>query len=274
MKISDKKATKKNPAKLAVKSAVGNVSTIDTNILEIFAENFNAALDNNHYPSLNFGRQVEVHKNFSISLTAARKWVMAGSLPDIPNLIKIADKLNVSLDFLFGRIPRYGNEPMVSIPIHSPQGNNNEPLEAFSAIQMEPTWIENGMRMKHNNLSLMLVNSDNMNPTFAEGDIVFVDSSPISDILELEDNGIFLIMAHGRPQIRRIVFNFDKTISLNSDNKEYPMVQLPITAFSINPNDEAPNLKVLGKITWAIHRVGKQAVTQFNSKAKLHPTST
>ena len=240
-------------------------------IVEIFAENFNAALDNNQYPNLHFGRQVEVHKNFGISTSAARKWVMAECLPDIPNLIAIADKLNVSLDFLLGRAPRLSNEPMVSIPIGSSQPNNGEWLEAFSAIQMESTWIENGMRMKHDNLSLMVVSSDNMRPTFSEGDIVFVDASPIEDVCDLEENGIFLIMAHGRPQIRRIVFNFDDTISLNSDNKEYPPVQLPTSTFAINPKDEAPALKILGRITWVIHRVGTQVVTQFDHKTKQPP---
>ena len=249
---TEKKITSNN-------NTAGSTSSYNNQLLKIFAENFNAALDKNQYPILNFGRQTEVHKNFNVSTSAARKWVMAECLPDLPNLIAIADKLNVSLDFLFGRTSMLSVEPMVSIPIRASQTNKGQSLETFSAIQMEPKWIENSMRMKHDSLSLMLVNSDNMRPTFAEGDIVFVDSSPILDIRELEDNGIFLIMAHGRPQIRRVVFNFDETISLNSDNKEYPTVQLPISAFSINQNDEVSSLKILGKITWAIHRVGRQA---------------
>jgi SOS-response transcriptional repressor LexA len=232
-------------------------------LIKTFAENFNVALDINNYPGLHFGRQVEVHKNFNISSSAARKWVMAGCLPDIHNLIEIADKLNVSLDFLFGRAPRLSTEPMVSIPIGTPQVSQGQWLEPFSAIKMEATWIESGMRMKHDNLFLMTVSGDNMSPTLADGDIVFVDASPIKNIRDLEENGIFLIMAHGRPQIRRIVFNFDETITLNSDNKQHPSVQLPINAFSVDAKDDSATLKIIGRIPWAIHRVARHSMSQF-----------
>lgn len=237
---------------------------IEVHKYDVFATNFNAALDASGYPQLHFGRQVEVGKTFGISTSAARKWVMGDCLPDHNNLIMIADTLKVSLDTLFGRSPRLGSEPMVSIPIGGPKNGEGEWLEKFSAIQMEATWLETGMRMQHNDLFLLMVSGDNMSPTLADGDIVFVDATPIKDIQNVEENGIYLIMVHGRTQIRRILLGLDNTITLTSDNKHFPPVTVPVGSFSpTKDKKQPPAMKLIGRIPWTIHRVGRVSKSPF-----------
>lgn len=231
-----------------------------------FAKNLNAALDAAGYPDLHYGRQVEVGKAFGISTSAARKWVMGDCLPDHENLILIADKLNIGLDALFGRAPRLSSEPMVSIPVgaahaFSPGSKNDGPwLDYLSTIQMEASWLETGMRLKHDDLSLMMVTGDNMSPTLSEGDVVFVDAAPDLDIMDVEDNGIYLLMAQGKPQLRRILLGLDDSVTLTSDNKHFPPITVPLIAFRRSNKTGAPKLSIIGRVPWCVHRVSRAAI--------------
>lgn len=230
----------------------------------VFAENFNKALDAAGFPGLHYGRQVAVGQAFDISPSAARKWVMGDCLPDNENLLKIADKLKVGLDTLFGRAPRLGSSPMVDIHICAPaQGAgkaDGDWKESFSAIQMEASWLESGMRLKSDNLFAMMVRGDNMHPTLSDGDTVFVDSTPVTDVQEVEDCGIYLIMAKGRPQIRRIQLGMDNKVTLTSDNRQFPSITVSEQDFQPAAAGKEPTLKILGKISWAMHRVGRTSI--------------
>lgn len=256
------KPTKPKPVK--EKAAKGKAAAKEKPFVErkyaAFAKNFNAVLDANHFPSLHFGRQVEVGKMFGISTSAARKWVLGECLPDHDNLVMICDKLGVSMDTLFGRQERLGVAPMVSIPIGNAQAGSDKWLQPISAMQVEAEFLETGMRMQHNNLFLMKVVGDNMSPTLSDGDIVFVDATPIEGIRSIEENGIYLIMAYARPQIRRIFFGMDETVTLISDNKQFPPVTVPIGAFGSPKSKKPATLKLIGRIPWTIHRVGKASV--------------
>lgn len=226
----------------------------------VFATNLNATLDAAGYPPVHHGRQVVLGQNFGISTSAARKWLTGDCLPDYDNLILIADKLNVGLDSLFGRSPRLSGAPLVTIPIGTAmQGDMLQPgkvIDPFSALQMEAEWIETGMRLKHNNLVLMTVSGDNMNPTLADGDTVFVDTTPVKDIHSIEENAIYVIMTKGRQQIRRIQIGLDDNITLSSDNKHFPPVTVPISYF-VQSREKPAQIQIIGHIPWAIHRVSR-----------------
>lgn len=256
-----RRKTRKSPSK---------IEEVVVHKYEEFARNFNAALDAAGYPDLHYGRQVAIGRDFGISTSAARKWVMGDCLPDHENLIMIADRLNVGLDALFGRTPRISQEPMVSIPfggVIAPCNDANaadavEWIEKLSTVQMEASWLESWMRLKHNDLFLMKVEGSNMSPTLAGGDIVFVDSSPIKDVLDIEDNGIYLIMAKGKPQLRRILLGFDEVVTLVSDNKHFPPISVPLTAFQPGSKAAKPVLTILGKVPWCVHRVSRASFTR------------
>lgn len=224
-----------------------------------FAKNFNLALDAAGYPGLHYGRQVKVGEAFDISPSAARKWVMGDCLPDHDNLLKICDTLKVGLDALFGRLPHFGNSPMVGIPISVANHGQKDGdwKEIFSSMQIESNWIETGLRMKSDGLFVMQVRGDNMFPTIGDGDSVFVDNTPVLNVLNVENNGIYLIMANGRPQIRRIQVGLDDVVLLTSDNKHFPPLTVKASAFTSRIAGKDPSLKILGRIPWVIHRVGR-----------------
>lgn len=230
-----------------------------------FAKNFNAALDAAGYPGLHYGRQVVVGKDFGISTSAARKWVSGECLPDNENLLKIADKLKVGLDTLFGRSPRIAGEPMISIPLGvaptakqaSAQAatQSGHWLNQFTSIQMEASWLETGMKLKRDNLFLMTVAGDNMSPTLSDGDVVFVESASVP-IDEIEENSIYLIMAQGKPQLRRILLGLDDKVMLTSDNKHFPSISVPVSAFRGHKGAK-PAIEIIGRVPWCIHRVSR-----------------
>ena len=228
-------------------------------IFEVFRQNFNAALDNAGLPKLHYGRQLEVAKSFNISPSAARKWVMGECIPDWENLILIADKLNISVDALLGR---NANLQMVSIPLSvlNPSKNDNEEwITKLSNVHFEASWLESGMRLKHDDLILMVVNGDSMSPNLEHNDIIFIDMKAAANVDELEDNAIYLFKHKGRPLLRRIQLNFDETINLTCDNKQFSSAVIPKHVFQFKQNDEpeqdALSISYVGRVQWAIKRV-------------------
>lgn len=268
-KAAKKPSVKVTTAKSAVKTRAKSVPKVPEAKYPEFAKNFNARLDAAGYPGLHYGRQVEVGKIFGISTSAARKWVMGDCLPDHENLLKICDTLGVGLDTLFGRSPRIGGEPMVSIPLgmappitedsakKSSKSGRSPWLNQFSSIQMEAAWIETGMRMKSGNLYLVTVAGDSMSPTLNNGDTVFVDATPVK-IDEIVENGIYLIRSQGRTQIRRILVGIDNKVTLSSDNKHFPSITgLSTSEFKPGRGGVTPAIEIIGSIAWCIHRVSR-----------------
>lgn len=234
-------------------------------IFDTFRENFNIALDTAGFPALHYGRQVEVASRFGISTSAARKWVMGECIPDWANLILIADTLGVSVDSLLGRGTSNELTSMVSIPIgvvDQQSSVNSEWIKQKSNVQFEADWLESGMRLKHNNLQLMVVTGDSMSPTLDGNDIVFVDTESVKNLDEFEDNAIYLFKHKGRPLLRRVQVNFDETFGLNCDNAKFPSSVVPKTSIHlITPGDgntaESSKLYLIGRVQWAIKRVSQ-----------------
>lgn len=182
----------------------------------MFRVNFNLALDSAGYPDIHFGRQVEVAKDFKISTSAARKWVVGECIPDWKNLIFIADKLNISIDALLGRAVKLKSRRLKE-KAKKTDGSGIYQKSNNITIYADVDWIENGMRLKHNGLQIYLVTSNSMSPTLSEGDTILVDALADSTA-QLEPQGIYLFSMGDVMFIRRVTTTDAKMVRLNSDN--------------------------------------------------------
>lgn len=249
-------------------------------LFDIFRTNFNAALDEAGYPGLHYGRQVEVARVFQISTSAARKWVMGECIPDWDNMLFIADTLNVSVDALLGRVTTNlkNQSKMVSIPlgIVNQKSTDKDWVQQLSSVQFETKWLEGGMRLKHEDLQLMVVAGNNMAPTLEDGDIIFVDTRAANNLDEIEDNAIYLFRHKERPLIRRVQFTLGDSVDLVCDNKSFNTVTVPRKAISsyqigepFGGTRKKDTLVIIGKVQWAIKRVARDSIASAESIIRL-----
>lgn len=225
-------------------------------VLDAFKKAFNLALDAKDAPKLHYGRQKWVHERYTISVSAARKWVSGKSLPDIDNLILLSDDLGISLDELIGRKTFESlatNKKTVTIPLRAfeKMGPSAKSDAFFGEIELDEQIMVSTLRMRQNGIELSLIASDSMSPDINNGDIAFVDTMTT----RLEDNKIYLFEASDRNLIRRVILNLDGTVQLLCANTKYPSHVMKLNQILIGEGDPSSHLlKLVGEVPWTIKR--------------------
>ncbi|MEY8205430.1 MAG: helix-turn-helix transcriptional regulator [Bermanella sp.] len=86
---------------LAIDGTIEPMVTRNKNDLLIaFSRRLNKLLDNIDYPPKNQGRQGAMAKDFGVSQKGARKWLEAESFPKPSRMMEMAEKYNVSYEWL------------------------------------------------------------------------------------------------------------------------------------------------------------------------------
>lgn len=239
------------------------LSRTKRSVLASFKKAFNLALDFKDAPKLHYGRQKWVHERYSVSISAARKWVSGKSLPDIDNLILISDDLGVSIDELVGRKTVESSssrkktslvqKKTISIPLRAFEkaGTNAKSDVAMGEIEFDKEIMASALRMRQNGIELSLIGSDSMAPDINNGDIAFVDTMT----KRLEDNKIYLFEASDRHLIRRVILNLDGTVQLICANSKYANHTVDMNQILIGDGDNKDYvLKLIGEVPWTIKR--------------------
>lgn len=245
-----KKAPGRKKTRVKIKPAIVK-RVAPAAILKVFAEVFNFGLDEMGMPKLNHGRQRLVAERYKVSLSAARKWLLGDSLPDIPNLIVIADDIGYSVDTLIGRKPFTYGEREVTIPIKR-EGVSG----TASKLSFEDSILDTSLRSKHNNLEIRIVNTDSMAPNINVDDMAFVDTS----IEQFEENKIYLFQTDdNRSIIRRVMAGLGNSVTLIADNPAYKPMQVNKSQIVFDGERLTTNkkLRVVGQISWAIKRMSQ-----------------
>lgn len=221
-------------------------------VLGIFKKAFKAALDANNVPPIHYGRQKWIAEKYQVSTSAARKWLSGGCMPDLDNLLMIADDLGVTVDQLLGRKPAQLAKNTVAIPI---RGDATDPTSIFGNVEFEGGVLESAMRMSQKGVELFVVSTDAMASFIDVGDIAFIDTGT----KRLEDNKVYMFTAipSNRVLIRRVILNLDDTVRLICTNTNYPEVTLPMKEIQIGQEEKElpPTLLLKGEVTWVIHKV-------------------
>lgn len=249
--IAPKRKPRTAKPKQSVETLIAqNLSTV----LAVFSEVFNLALDAKGVPGLHFGRNKWVSSRYGVSTSAARKWVTGECLPDIPNLVLIADDLGISVDQLIGRKPLVGGFCPVTIPMRNINSSvdASDPSNIFGAVEFGGGVLEKGLRMKHNGLEMIVVTTDAMAKTIDLNDIAFVDRTTET----LEDNHIYMFGLTDRILVRRVIRNIDGTYLLRCDNTKYPDVVVRDTDIGIGKKHyPRAMMRLIGEISRVIKPV-------------------
>lgn len=216
-----------------------------------------------------------------ISDSLLRKY-LAGSLPGLDNLIRIAAACGVSVGWLAageGEGPAIvrsaggklvatmdssvrqlrEREPMaevyssaaalVEIPLYrnllsAGDGELATDDEVIGTRSFNRDWLEREIGASGRDLALGIVRGDSMAPTLHSGDIVLIDKR---DTGPLRDD-IYAVLIDGEVFVKRLQRGLDGSVDVISDNPRYKM-----RTFDLRGGINQQEVSILGRIVWWAH---------------------
>jgi phage repressor protein C with HTH and peptisase S24 domain len=231
----------------------------DLGRLKEFSSRFNDVLDQLNVPQLGDGRQRVVGEMFKVSQVTARNWLDAQSYPGLEQIDNIARRLNVRADWLIsgeGPIER-GNEGKKSSLSPSVTLSTAELPGAIATAQvkfrnhqflaLDIDALGDEMKDASHEVSALLVESEEMDPTIKAGDILILDTRPQS----IDESGIY-VLSNGSESVavRRIQRRLSGGFTLHCDNPRYQ--DETVDHLAIN-GKRGPT--VVARVLWTIKRI-------------------
>lgn len=197
------------------------------------------------------GGPSEFARSTGVTLSTIARWRKGEAEPSRPNLVKMAEVANVSLEWLatgedISPVQTQGNdnEPDYTgyeniddfrhISVSAGFGSFNKDEDTNNKVKIESIWLERN-RLKAKDCAMFSVDGDSMYPTLKDSEEIVVDRSK----KELREGKIFVLNHMGTMWVKRIRVNYD-SIELISDNDFYK----PITI----TQQEAEQLSVIGQV--------------------------
>lgn len=220
-----------------------------------FSARLNEALDDMGYSPKGEGRQNAVGKAFGVSQKGARKWLEGEAIPHTKRLAKIADKLGTTVEWL---LTGKGSKGLVTI------GENKTGASDFSLVPLynvkaaagtgaivtnerivdtlafRADFLRHELNAGKDDLYLIHVEGDSMEPTLRAGDVILVDhrrSQP-------DREGIYVIRMDDALLVKRIQLQPGGKVLATSDNTNYK-------AFELKQDD---SVALVGRVVWAGRR--------------------
>lgn len=188
-------------------------------------------------------------KEVGIGQTTIQKY-LAGAMPGLENLVVIAKKRAVTLDWLamgegvraagvaaadlpeeFRLIPRLDVQPS------SGYGALVTSEDAVEMLAFRSDWLKR-VGINPDAAHVLTNKGDSNEPTIRDGDILLVDKS----IDRVVDNAFYVVVYNGQALLKRVQLMLDGSVVLSSDNKNYQ----PET---VRPAD-VPSLTIAARLMW------------------------
>lgn len=233
------------------------------NFEDNFPERIDLVINKLNGPS-EFARQT------GVTLSTIARWRKGEAEPSRPNLIKIAEVANVSIEWLatgkesqdkpsnsdivaraFERLERERSEldeismlnSFESIEVSAGFGSFNEGITQPDGLVPYDNALLHALGVKATHCGVFWANGYSMQPTIFDGDQLLVDFSK----KEVKNEKIYLVQNNDSIWVKRVKLLWDG-VELISDNRdEYEPIK--ITA------DEAQNLQIIGQIVHVGHKL-------------------
>lgn len=198
----------------------------------------NKALDENGWPTLDYGRITTLASKMDISVNSARKWLIGQATPEQWRIKKLAQVIGTTEEYLVqgnGPIRRASKPAFITLPIIS-QGKVTQFIDGRIEVAMcKKAVVPNVERYLESSGFVMEVTDESMAPTLRPGDRVVIDAGRKK---KPAPNQVVLVQrAHDEmPVLRRYkpTEEFEGGVCsarLEPDNNAYPVR-------SIEPDDE------------------------------------
>lgn len=110
-------------------------------------------------------------------------------------------------------------------------------------LAFKADWVRNTLGVAQNDLALISVKGDSMEPSLSNDDLILVDMRKN----RVEDNAIYVLQLDGTLLVKRIQHKLDGSLHVMSDNPRYEAEVVDV--------DRAAELHVLGRVVWSGRRM-------------------
>lgn len=135
------------------------------------------------------------------------------------------------------RVPRY------EVAASAGGGAFIESEQIVDYLTFRAEWVRNALGVALNQLALINVIGDSMEPSLSEGDVVLLDLSQAG----VRDSSIYVIQLDGALLVKRIQRKLDGSMTVSSDNPRYTPETVTGEAMAL--------LKIIGRVVWVGRRL-------------------
>ncbi|HTN32188.1 MAG TPA: helix-turn-helix transcriptional regulator [Pseudomonas sp.] len=190
-----------------------------------------------------------------VSLSTLQRWIAGDGMPLFDSLARLAMAKGVLLEWV-----ATGNGSMLSGA--AAEGARSEAGDDYAFIPLydarcsagQGAWNEHccvlaklaftrySLRRKGlepSNLSAVRVTGDSMEPLLSDGDTIMLDHSRNA----LEGEGVYVILLDDHLYAKRLQRQFDGSVSIISQNKEYQAMTVP--------KERLDELQIIGRAVWS-----------------------
>lgn len=189
-------------------------------------------------------------------LSASRigNWEQGTRTPTIESLIQLATHLQTTPGQLISEnhLPESDhsfNDDYSLVPRYTVQASAGSGCEVISEqivdhLAFRSDWLIQQMGLDTDQLALITVKGDSMEPTLFDGDLVLIDQR----VHQPKESAIYAIAIDNAVWVKRLQLHVDCTLSIISDNKsQYPTEHIDSL--------QAKSLRIIGRVVWSAHRL-------------------
>ena len=196
----------------------------------------------------------ELSDKLSIHKNTMANYERGNRFPDVKILLKI---LEVFPDtnpawLLTGEGSKNRSEPVqggfVMFPRYEIEagagpGRDVQSEQVVDFVSFKEEWVKNFLRVPRENLALLSVKGDSMNPTLNDGDMILVDLRAN----RIDDSAIYVLEFDDALLVKRIQRKLDGSVVIKSDNSLYEPEVLQ--------KGRAVELRIIGRVVWSGRRM-------------------
>ncbi len=170
-------------------------------------------------------------------------------LPDAEVIARICERHHIDYTWLItGRgsrteAERYVKVPQFDVAASAGMGAFVDGEAEVEMVRVDKDWLENQLKVRPEDASLIFVRGDSMMPTLNNGDVLLVSSN-----VEQIGDGIYVLHSDGLLQVKRLQRQPGGQLRVTSDNPAYQ-------PYIVNFADESTDFRVVGKVVWTVHKV-------------------
>jgi phage repressor protein C with HTH and peptisase S24 domain len=199
-------------------------------------------------------QQAELADKLGIHKNTMANYERGERFPDVNILLKILEvfsDINPSW-LLTGTGPKIRTEPtpegFVMFPRYEIEagagpGRCIQSEQIVDFVSFREDWVRSFLRVPRQNLALLSVKGDSMNPTLSDGDMILVDLRAG----RIEDSAIYVLEFDDALLVKRIQRKLDGSIVIKSDN--------PLYETEVLTRDRAQSLRIIGRVIWSGRRM-------------------
>lgn len=199
-------------------------------------------------------QQAELADKLSIHKNTMANYERGDRFPDVKILLKLLETFPDTNPtwLLTGEGSKNRSEPVQSGFVMFPRyeleagagpGRNVQSEQVVDFVSFKEEWVQNFLRVPRENLALLSVKGDSMNPTLNDGDMILVDLR--AD--RIDDSAIYVLEFDDALLVKRIQRKLDGSVVIKSDNHLYEPEVLQ--------KGRAEALRIIGRVVWSGRRM-------------------